>query len=291
MFSVRSPTPLLSYDTNIEISGPYIGFAGAAWNLRPNVQVLSTVLPLHFHHSDTRLWTTTARHLSALKKAISSLQEYYQVELPATTHSSPPQAPFPYARSFSSIEDSTTQRLTYLSQPLSDKLVFMGTLDTSKRVCVKFVQRYSGKAHSLCASMGFAPTLIGFERVPGGWYMVVMDALDKDYEQLDQLVHPSALDGITAKITSLHQAGYVHGDIRNTNVMVRKDGEIGFMLVDFDWAGEIGVIRYPMHVNREDITRPDGAHDGELITADHDVQMLETMLSTHLLPTPPEGQS
>jgi hypothetical protein len=76
----------------------------------------------------------------------------------------------------------------------------------------------------------------------------------------------------------------VHGDIRDTNVMVRKDGEMGFMLVDFDWAGEIGVVRYPMNVNRaENLWRPDGASDGNVITAHHDIQMLEKMLlNTHL---------
>jgi tRNA A-37 threonylcarbamoyl transferase component Bud32 len=38
---------------------------------------------------------------------------------------------------------------------------------------------------------------------------------------------------------ALHQAGYVQGDIRDANIMVRKDGSLGFMLIDFDWAGEI----------------------------------------------------
>jgi serine/threonine protein kinase len=108
-----------------------------------------------------------------------------------------------------------------------------------------------------------------------------MDAIDEDYEELSQ--RPDALpiaDEIKAKIISLHQAGFVHGDIRDTNIMVRKDGKAGFMLVDFDWAGEIGVVRYPMNVNRgPDLWRPEGALDGELITADDDMQMLENMLT------------
>ena len=41
---------------------------------------------------------------------------------------------------------------------------------------------------------------------------------------------------VLKKTTLLHQAGYVHGDLCNTNLMVRKDGQPGFMLVDFDWG-------------------------------------------------------
>jgi RIO-like serine/threonine protein kinase len=47
---------------------------------------------------------------------------------------------------------------------------------------------------------------------------------------------------IIRKLTSLHQENYVHGDIRNTNIMMKKDGNQGFKLVDFDW--------YPMNVYR-----------------------------------------
>jgi serine/threonine protein kinase len=266
-----------------ELSGPYIGFGGAVWNLRPNLQVLSTVLPCHFHHSDTQLRFTVARHLSAMKRAVESLRQYYEVDLRAIndlSNDSPPQAPFPYVTSFKSLEDSTVQKFVYKTQHDSAKLLFTGELQTGKRIYIKFVQRYSDKAHSLCASMGFAPALIGYERVPGGWFIVVMDALDEEYEELPRGPLPSSFaDEITAKITLLHQAGYVHGDIRDTNVMVRKDGQKGFMLVDFDWAGEISEARYPMYVNRgTDLWRPDGAQDGNFIMADHDVQMLDYML-------------
>jgi hypothetical protein len=33
-------------------AGPYIAFAGAAWNTRPNIQVLSSAVPFHYHISD-----------------------------------------------------------------------------------------------------------------------------------------------------------------------------------------------------------------------------------------------
>lgn len=52
------------------------------------------------------------------------------------------------------------------------------------------------------------------------------------------------------------------------------------LLLDFDWAGRIGEARYPMNLNRsEGLRRPDGACDGALILADHDIEMLEFIIT------------
>jgi hypothetical protein len=45
-------------------------------------------------------------------------------------------------------------------------------------------------------------------------------------------------------------------------------------LLDFDWAGRYDQARYPAHVNHEGISRPEGAKDGEIITKDHDMEMV-----------------
>jgi tRNA A-37 threonylcarbamoyl transferase component Bud32 len=44
----------------------------------------------------------------------------------------------------------------------------------------------------------------------------------------------------------VHNAGYVHGDIRTSNILVYKNSP---MLIDFDWAGNKGVVRYPINMN------------------------------------------
>ena len=139
----------------------------------------------------------------------------------------------------------------------------------------------------LCISKGFAPALIRFDCLPGGWHVVVMDAINEDYAELNtQLLTPLIVDGIEAKIIELHQQGFVHGDIQDTNVLVRKDRMKGFMLVDFDWAGEIGDVQYPMNVNwGDDLWQPEGARDGKLILPDHDLEMLRHMLNTWLMLT------
>ena len=67
----------------------------------------------------------------------------------------------------------------------------------------------------------------------------------------------------------------MHGDLRTSNVMVKKSGLDGtFLLIDFDWSGKNQEVVYPSFVNRTDVRWPVGADDGEPILAFHDVEML-----------------
>jgi len=126
--------------------------------------------------------------------------------------------------------------------------------------------------------MGFAPALKGFELIPGGWYVVVMDFIDDLYHDLkDSPAKASFETEVREKVTSLHHAGFVHGDIRSTNIMVKKNSSPGFGN-HANWVGVIGeVVQCPMNVNNVDIKRPDGAHDNELIMAQHDMLMIDFM--------------
>jgi len=75
-------------------------------------------------------------------------------------------------------------------------------------------------------------------------------------------------------LSDLHQEGWVHGDIRDSNIMVKKSSPFEtFQLVDFDWSGRIGEARYPLDVNTTSVKRPDAVAGGELIKAEHDIEM------------------
>ncbi|KIJ13799.1 hypothetical protein PAXINDRAFT_170116 [Paxillus involutus ATCC 200175] len=198
--------------------------------------------------------------------------------------SSPERRPtlFPHCTSFTSLDDSSQKRFRYEEQPLDDKLIFFGTLfeDTEVAICIKFVRCYSREAHLCCASLGFAPNLRGFEQIPGGWFMVVMDKL-VGYKSLADLsdsaeshLPESVFEAISEQLKQLHLGGFVHGDIRDTNIMLKEDNQQQFMIIDFDWAGKIDEVRYPPYVNGRDIWRPEDAYDGELIQAGHDKAML-----------------
>lgn len=112
--------------------------------------------------------------------------------------------------------------------------------------------------------------------------MVVMDRIDREYELLSARRKSDKLlrDSILGSLEDLHQAGYVHGVARGINVMVRKDGSKGFMLVDFDWSGVIGKVFYTINVNKgRDLWRPEGAEDHAKILSDHDIKMATAMFT------------
>jgi hypothetical protein len=224
-----------------------------------------------------------ARHVGALKKAVRSLQEHYRHVIDTLDHPASGADPrFPHQSCYTSVDDSTTHRFKYV-RAVQEKLVFFGKTDDDEDICIKFARSYSKEAHTICATKMCAPKLKGYDHLPGDWYMIVMDDISGAYDEFNALVRSGALhEEIKEKLVALHQAGYVHGDVRDTNMMVRKDGQSGFMLIDFDWAGRIGEARYPINVNAgPDLMRPDGAYDGELIKAEHDIEMLNIMFGVH----------
>jgi hypothetical protein len=256
------------------LSGPQISFSGAVWTSRPHFQVLTPTIPLFCHQTDTNMRESLARHFGALKKAIQSLKQCHKaLANPALLKDLDPRYPDP--RTYHSLETETNVKFKYLSQMDDSKLLFVGETDDGERICIKFVRRYSQAAHEKCAKMGIAPKLRGFEDIGAGWMMVIMDALD-EYKTLEAAPSPDTREPIRAGLIELHQAHLVHGDVRNVNIMVRKDGNPGFMLVDFDWSGIIGEVRYPINVNKK-IGRPVDVSDGVLIKPEHDMAMLENI--------------
>ena len=266
-------TSSLVYNTNAMFSGAHI-FSGAVRTSRPHFQVFTSI-PLFCHKTDTNMRESLARHFGAFKKAISLLEECYEtLENPALIEDLDPR--FPDPRTYHSLETNSTVNFKYVGQMYAKRLLFLGKTDNGERVCIKFVRRYSREAHEKCATLGFGPKLRGFEGIGAGWTMVVMDDLSEEYEPFDK----NALDADTHEtdirkgLNELHQAHFVHGDVRDANIMVRMDGDPGFMLVDFDWAGIIGEARYPANVNKVDFWRPDDVSDGMLIKAEHDMAMM-----------------
>jgi serine/threonine protein kinase len=66
----------------------------------------------------------------------------------------------------------------------------------------------------------------------------------------------------------LHDAGFVHGDLRDTNILMDFDSlesdDVKIHFVDFDWAGRIGEAKYPSDINGITVKRPEGAEGGKL---------------------------
>ncbi|KAG5635817.1 hypothetical protein H0H81_010047 [Sphagnurus paluster] len=272
----------------IAVLGPTVVFAGAALTDRANMEIFST-LPLNFDTANDELFDTLARHLAALKRGIASLETYYkELDQGTLRPADIPQASFPYPTSFDNLREETVSSLTYDRKLAGRRLVFKGSIDKGKKpVCIKFVRHYGDKVHHWCAEKGIAPDLIGFQKLPGGWYLVIMEFLEEPWQLLWQLKRLSTIsepeilkERLRAALVEMHQKHMVHGDIRDTNVMLNMDvaNIPRFMILDFDWAGQVGEVKYPKLVNRQpELRRPDGVEDGKVILPVHDTAMVDSI--------------
>lgn len=233
-----------------------------------------------------------ARTFGALRIAVRKLQSVYLNPVPALEFLDI-NLECPSYRKYTD-GNGVSQEFVYEEmQKLRGSLIFFGKLksEPQQRICIKFVTRYGDDAHRFCAAEGHAPELIAFEKLPDGWYMVVMSALDIDdrplssstdsyrtlYHYRDRAPELRALEGpLNTFITAFHNKGFVHGDLRDVNLIIKLGGQdkIQFMLLDFDWAGEVHKTYYPPHVNRQQIIRPSGARDGLEILQAHDLEMI-----------------
>lgn len=256
------------------------------------MDMLGPLLPVSGHHHDFEMKTAAARSLGAFRNATRSLANYYNEELPGLrAWPLKPNPLYPYPSSYRSLTgESVHQDFKYLGKfggaADNTRLLFyaeaIGPAGNQNDLFIKFVRRHSKAAHELCASLRYAPTLHGFEELPGGWFMVVMQRLPDSYGLyhglgLNEEAKATVAQLLSACVGKLHEANMVHGDMRSVNLLVRMDGKIGIKVVDFDWAGGVGVVRYPINVNRDGIARPDTAGDGMLVTKEHDLDMIKFM--------------
>jgi serine/threonine protein kinase len=162
------------------------------------------------------------------------------------------------------------------------------TLEASPRsIVIKFVERYGVEAHKLLEEMDAAPRLLYYGKVGvsdehptyGHLRMVVMEYLDgitaNQAQMLDQL--PSTfIEEVERILGQLHENGFVFGDLRGANIMVTRNNKVKFL--DFDWAGQAGVSRYPLLLSQQ-IQWPDGVGEGlAVMEKQHDIDMLSRLV-------------
>ena len=98
-------------------------------------------------------------------------------------------------------------------------------------------------------------------------------------------VPESVRDAVRRALEILHGQGLVHGDIRLPNVIIEDCDDEGTedeesigahtRIVDFDWAGHEGVVRYPHDLSQGQWV--EGVEDYALIRASHDNAMVEKL--------------
>lgn len=167
-----------------------------------------------------------------------------------------------------------------------DKPVFKAFIEPTSQVggpdvvVVKFTRSYCEPAHSLLAQKSLAPRLRYCEKVDSiGMYAVVMDLVAGTVAQV-----PCEDERITSKlrtaIQTLHDASFVHGDLREPNILVTDDGDMN--LIDFDWCGKEGEARYPSDINLGDgLPWDHRVACGGLIKKEHDEHMYSRFVGSN----------
>ncbi|KAF8508358.1 hypothetical protein BU17DRAFT_56770 [Hysterangium stoloniferum] len=266
--------------------GPFVTAAGAVATPIPNVQILSPLLPLHFHKSDNIQRLNLSRFIFAVRRATTALNHFY---LDPTRAKDRPGF-FPYPVSFENEEGK--RKYTYSKAISPDRLVFRAiTVDTQTKICIKFLPPGSYRDSAIqvqnyAAGEGFAPAILGVNFLSAGWTMVVMEDLVDHYmpfqpsDRTDQRVR----EALHAALKNLDSKDYVHGDLRKENILVRGKSTMDLdngglasrvKFVDFEWSGPEDVVEYPLQLNTRQIQRPLDAVSRGPIRKAHDREMVE----------------
>ncbi len=241
--------------SDLPATGPYVEVAVGAFSDRFAAEHLITV-PLHTHASNSDAHEASARLVASLRVALPELKTYYET-IRADESKRQQRAEFPF-RNFIHDTDGRRTDLMYMSRCDDTRRLFRAHLqdDSKTPVFVKFTRRYSQAAHAAAHELGFAPKIVAVNDVYD-WTMVVMEDLSASYvtaEDYDGIKLDFDLEKeLMSALTKLHARNFVHGDIRDVNVMVKKNGESKspIMIVDWDWAGTVGSTKYPHDLNPE----------------------------------------
>jgi serine/threonine protein kinase len=151
---------------------------------------------------------------------------------------------------------------------------FIGADGLVYKAITKFAKHYGREVHEYCAKKGFAPKLLSYEEIPGGWIFILMENVE--LESISRMDHIEKRLQLNRILQDLHSENFVHGDLRHTNVFWNR-AENKVILIDFDWSGRNGIKCYPSDMNPE-IKWPEGASTGKFLSFDHDVFWINQLL-------------
>ncbi|KAF8349607.1 hypothetical protein F5887DRAFT_1279875 [Amanita rubescens] len=259
--------------------GSYLGFYGAVWDgKRVRVEPLTPLLDLSTHWREAKARCAMAAAFDALPAAVDSIEAHYNsIEAEARVNPTPPQVydpdlqkarGYPFLTSYG--DNGQEINFMYNERLHDEKLVFCAAIvnqPDSDEFLIKFTSR-------------------GRVRISADWIAVIMDkskhrvlyGLNLSDADKEKVRHK-----VTSMMRTLHQAGFVHGDIRESNILIDVESltsdDVMIHLIDFDWAGPIGEAKYPADVNKITVRRPDGVKGGGPITEQHDIDMISFLLT------------
>jgi len=276
-------------------AGPSVGFYGAAWDgQRARVEPLAPGLDLSTHWREKKARHAMASCFDAFVAAIEHIEAHYgsiaaeaMAVLPPLQYDNRLQKArrYPFLTSYNG--DGQEISFTYDGRLDERKLVFSAIVNQpgSGELIVKFTQKYSEAAHNHLASHSLAPRIWKFIRISANWTAVVMEK-SKCQVLFGLELSKAEREKVKCKVRNivriLHEGGFVHGDIRDANLLIDRESlasDVAVHLIDFDWAGPVGEAKYPLAVNCKTVKRPEGVRGGEFIMKEHDLEMVSDLFA------------
>ncbi|CAG8573295.1 10635_t:CDS:2, partial [Scutellospora calospora] len=246
--SSNSPS---SYVTNllcflVTIAEPYFSVFSTILADIAIIDSLILVFPLIWQKHD-KMILSISRIFRALKKSLKILyQDYNQVGNLVQTHSKDP--------SFLSFPNIIINNECYnieIDCKIDDYLLWVVTfyneqrLPKPKRACVKIVQKdkHLLNTHQLLVEARYASKVLTSLIIPENWLMVYMKYLE-DYLTLNYFASINEQNHLRKKIKEivryLHDAGHIHGDLHEGNILVCQltNNNFDVKLIDFEWSRE-----------------------------------------------------
>ncbi|KAI5995801.1 hypothetical protein F5J12DRAFT_855031 [Pisolithus orientalis] len=100
--------------------------------------------------------------------------------------------------------------------------LYVAETTEGQQILVKFTRRYSYELHKFCADRKHAPALLGFQRLPGGYFGIAMEYLKTAtpillFRHVEK--HSQWAKELWELVNSFHAENLVHGDLRCPNIV------------------------------------------------------------------------
>ena len=273
----------------VGIAGPHLAVSGIVFGDKITAQRLTDYIYLGSRPNHEGMYVLdegirlAARVLRAIDTSVKMIKAHYlELDYKATIRAGPRGIVRPHFEDFTVGE--TGYKLKYVDRMAAgchDKAVFEALMepasptkasDVELRVAVKFTHSYCKAAHHLLANRSLAPPLYYCEKVESTGMHVVVMGLAKGISTERPNKHPTFIENLREAVQILHDADFVHGDLREPNVLVTEDGHID--IIDFDWCGKDGEVRYPCSINLgEGLGWCESVTPGGLIKKEHDLAL------------------
>ena len=146
------------------------------------------------------------------------------------------------------------------------------------------MDKYGEAVHRAMAAKDHSPRLIDCLKLTDDTLLVVMakfdsEMLDVYWESVPHCEQISKKRTIQQQLRNIlsfmHREGYVHGDLREPNILVSEKSEIKLKIVDFNWAGKAGEVKYLLDLNKNVFH---SAEAGEMILMEHDSAQVDFII-------------